>query len=154
MVKKCLFYFGRRIRDSPSPPPALPVYPAGGDPSPQRTRNDGTRQAAGQTMPKPGRANNQGRPPAQKLDTLHRSALDARQAARDRSYRRRALESGQRVRNCADLDTAQQHTRANTKKCAMLRVQLDTNTKKCYYNARNKQTLKSVTPPQNRRTKP
>lgn len=64
LVKKCLFYFGRRIRDSPSPPPALPVYPAGGDPSPQRTRNDGTRQAAGQTMPKPGRANTRAdRPP-------------------------------------------------------------------------------------------
>lgn len=58
------------------------------------------------------------------------------------------------VRNCADMDRTHRHTIANTKKCAMLRTQLDTNTKKCYHNARNKRTLKSVTPPQNRRTKP
>lgn len=42
------------MKCSPTPPPALPVYPAGGDPIPQRTRNDCTRQAAGQAVPKPG----------------------------------------------------------------------------------------------------
>nr|DAO98043.1 MAG TPA: hypothetical protein [Caudoviricetes sp.] len=40
------------MKCSPTPPPAFPICPAG-DPCPlQRTRNDGTRQAAGQTMPK------------------------------------------------------------------------------------------------------
>ena len=40
----------------PTPPPALPAYPAGGDPSPQRTRTACTAQAAAQTVPEPGRA--------------------------------------------------------------------------------------------------
>lgn len=37
----------------------------------------------------------QGRPPTQKLDTLHRSAFDTRQTTRGRSYRRQALECEQ-----------------------------------------------------------
>ena len=44
---------------------------------------------------------------AQTLDTLHRSALDTRQDAPGRSYRRRALDVVERVRNCADLDATQ-----------------------------------------------
>jgi hypothetical protein len=36
---------------STAPPPARPIYPRGGDPSPQRTRNGYTAQAAAQTAP-------------------------------------------------------------------------------------------------------
>lgn len=32
-----------------TPPPARPIYPRGGDPSPQRARNNNTQQAARQT---------------------------------------------------------------------------------------------------------
>lgn len=42
-------FFLRRL--STTQPPALPVYPAGGDHSPQRTRNDCTRQAKAQGVP-------------------------------------------------------------------------------------------------------
>ena len=35
-----------------TPPPARPIYPAGDPPAPQRTRNDCTRQAAAQSVPK------------------------------------------------------------------------------------------------------
>lgn len=39
-------FFEFFLRDvSTTPPPALPVYPASGDPSPQRTQNDCTAQA-------------------------------------------------------------------------------------------------------------
>lgn len=50
------------MKCSPTPPPALPAYPAGGDLSPQRTRNDCTSQAAAQAVPEPGRGKYQGRP--------------------------------------------------------------------------------------------
>lgn len=53
----------------------------------QRTRTDCTEQTAEQGTH------------ARTLDTLHRSALDTRQAAPGRSYRRRVLEGGQCVRN-------------------------------------------------------
>lgn len=66
---------------STAPPPARPIYPRGGDPSPQRTRNGYTAQAAGQTM--------QSKAHPRTLDTLHRSALDTRQAAPGKSGRRR-----------------------------------------------------------------
>lgn len=79
-----IFFYGDY---RPAPPPALPVYPAGGDPSPRSTRNGCTRQAAGQTTPRTDTH-------AQKLDTLHRSALDTRQAAPGRSGRRRRWKVG------------------------------------------------------------
>lgn len=76
-------------RYSPAPPPALPIYPAGGDPSPQRTRADRTAQAAAQAVPDARQTTPRTDTHAQTLDTLHRSALDTRQAARGRSVRRR-----------------------------------------------------------------
>ena len=45
-------FFLREV--STAPPPALPIYPRGGDPSPQRTRNGYTSQAAEQTLQEPG----------------------------------------------------------------------------------------------------
>lgn len=67
-----------------TPPPARPIYPRGGDPSPQRTRTDCTAQAAAQTVPDASQtAHSKPRTDthAQTLDTLHRSALDTRQIA-------------------------------------------------------------------------
>ena len=88
-----LIFFNGDYR--PTPPPALPVYPAGGDPSPpahpdrlhitgSSTGRASTRagQVPGQTMTRTGTH-------AQTLNTLHRSALDTRQDAPGRSYRRR-----------------------------------------------------------------
>mgnify|MGYP000786859317 CR=1 FL=1 len=65
------------------PHPGLRPYSPRG---PQRARTDCTSQAAEQTTPKPGRANTRADHArhdthAQTLDTLHRSALDTRQAA-------------------------------------------------------------------------
>lgn len=54
-------FFLREV--STTPPPARPIYPAGGDPCPlQRTRNGYTAQAAAQAVPEPGRDKYQGRP--------------------------------------------------------------------------------------------
>lgn len=80
-------FFLRRL--STTQPPALPVYPAGGDPSPQRTRTSYTSQAAAQTVQDAGQTTPRTDTHARTLDTLHRSALDTRQAARGRSVRRR-----------------------------------------------------------------
>lgn len=90
MERERLFYLLRNERASPAPPPALPVCPSGGDPSPQRTRTDCTRQAAAQAVPD---ARQTMPRHAQTLDTLHRSALDARQAVPGRSGRRRGWRS-------------------------------------------------------------
>ena len=88
-------FFLRRL--STTQPPALLVYPAGGDPSPQRTRTSYTSQAAAQAVPEPGRANtradhrpNAGR--ATPVCTRHQTghAWTIGTAA--------GLESGQRVR--------------------------------------------------------
>jgi hypothetical protein len=73
-------------------------------PQPQRTRNDGTQQEAGQTVPKPGRANTRADHArrgthARTLDTLHRSALDTRPPTPGRSRLCRALDGVERVRN-------------------------------------------------------
>lgn len=154
---KRLFLFWSAMATLTTPPPALPVCPSGGDPSPKRTRIDCTAQAAAQAVPDAAQTTQ---------DTAHRHTRpDAGHAApvctqyqtgRAGEIRAAAGAGGraQRVRNCADMDRTHRYTIANTKKCAMLHAQLDMNTKKCYYNARNKRTLKSVTPPQNRRTKP
>lgn len=87
---KRLFYLLRNERASPAPPPALPIYPSGGDPSPQRTRTDCTAQAAAQAVPD-SRQTAHNRPHtgihARTLDTLHRSALDTRQTTPGRSDR-------------------------------------------------------------------
>ena len=86
-------FFLRRI--STHPTPGASCIPRRWRPQPQRTRTDCTSQAAAQAVPEPGRATRadharQGTH-ARTLDTLHLSALDTRQAARGRSYRRRAL---------------------------------------------------------------
>lgn len=66
-----------------TPPPARPIYPRGGDPSPQRTRTDCTAQAAAQTVPDASQtAHSKPRTDthAQTLDTLRReigTATDA-----------------------------------------------------------------------------
>lgn len=66
-----------------TPPPARPIYPRGGDPSPQRTRTDCTAQAAAQTVPDASQtAHSKPRTDthAQTLDTLRReigTAADA-----------------------------------------------------------------------------
>lgn len=65
------------------PPPARPIYPRGGDPSPQRTRTDCTAQAAAQTVPdarQTARSKPRTDTHAQTLDTLRReigTAADA-----------------------------------------------------------------------------
>ena len=56
------FFYARR---RPPHPPARPIYPAGGDPSPQRTRTACTAQVARQTTSCTGTH-------ARTLDTLHR----------------------------------------------------------------------------------
>ena len=76
---------------STTAPPARPLYPSGGDPSPQRTRTDYTAQAAAQAVPDARQTMTRTGTHARMLDTLHRSALDTRQAAPGRSGRRRGL---------------------------------------------------------------
>lgn len=149
------FYVARMDEVFTHPTPGAPHIPRRWRPpapgAPGRTAQDRQQHRPCQMQGRPCKARH-ARPD---VDTLHRSAPDTRQDARGRSDRSRGAGlPAHCVRNCADLDTAQQRIKINTKKCSMLRVQLDTNTKKCYYNARNKRTLKSVTPPQNRRTKP
>ena len=117
-------FFLREV--STTPPPALPVCPSGGYPSPQRTRTDYTAQAAAQAVPEPGRGKYQGRPCPQQaahgthartLDTLRRSALDTRQAAPGlygvRRVSDRARQNGQKIKTY--------------KYVIMLRMQLDKN---------------------------
>lgn len=86
-------FFLREV--STTPTPALPIYPRGGDPSQKRTRTACTSQAAGQAVPDARQATPRTGTHARTLDTLHRSALDTRQATPGRSYRRRALEEVQ-----------------------------------------------------------
>ena len=52
---------------------------------------------------------------ARTLDTLHRSALDTKQAAPGRSYRCGTLKGVECVRNCADLDSLQNPKKVNEK---------------------------------------
>lgn len=86
------FLFWSAMATLTTAPPALPVCPAGGYPSPQRPRTDCKAQAAAQTVPD-ARQTARSRPHtgthARTLDTLHRSASDTRQAAPGRSGRRR-----------------------------------------------------------------
>jgi hypothetical protein len=71
---------------------AAAVYPAGGDPKPQRTRTDCTAQAAGQAVP------------------------DARQTTRGDRDGGGTLEGAECVRNRADLYTLK-HERFSTQEC-------------------------------------
>lgn len=73
---------------------AVAIYPAGGDPSPQHTRTDCTAQATVQAVPdarQTAHSRTHTDTHARPLNTLHRSALDTRQAAPGKSGRRRAL---------------------------------------------------------------
>lgn len=143
-------FFEKFYRGHDPPHPRRSLYtPPGGDPSPSAPGTATHHRQQGRPCQMQGK---------QRHAPTHTPGRWTRctglHSIQDRSHLLRVLEGGQCVRNCADLDAAQQRIKANTKKCAMLRVQLDANTKKCYYNVRNKRTLKSVTPPQNRRTKP
>ena len=99
--------------------PQPPAHPDGLHTTDSSTGRARTRaeQVPGQTMPRTDTH-------AQTLGTL-----------------RRVSETEQIRTHTQYSNTAQ---KPNTKKCAMLHVQLDMNTKKCYYNARNERTLKSV----------
>ena len=145
--EKRLFYFGDFSRYSPGGAGRRlytpPVHPC----TLQRTRTDCTRQAAGQTAP------NARRRPRKARHTPGRwTRCTGLNSIPDRTRRADHTGGGRlgagRVRNCADSDRAHRRENVNTKKCVMLHTQLDIDTKKCYYNARNKRTLKSVTPPQ------
>ena len=114
---------------SPAPPPALPVYPAGGDPSPQRTRTDCTSQAAGQTMPKPGRANTRvGRPPKSwaRCTGLHPIPDRPRRADRTGGGRWRAWSVSETEQICT-------HSNMNDFQHKNVCKTVDINTRTCYY---------------------
>lgn len=81
-----LFYLLRNERASPAPPPALPVYPAGGDPSPQRTRTDCTAQATAQAVP------------------------DARQTTQDTAHRHTRPDAGHAAPVCTRYQTGRAGT--------------------------------------------
>lgn len=138
------------MKCSPTPTPGSPHIPRRWRPQPQSTRNGYASQATGQTVPDAGRI---------MQGTTHTPGRWTRctglHSIPDRTRRVDHTGGGclgaGRVRNCADADRAHRRTNVNTKKCVMLHTQLDIDTKKCYYNARNKRTLKGVTPPQNRR---
>ena len=84
-LKSAFFeFFLREV--STTPPPRAPHIPQRWRPKPQRTRTDCTAQAAGQAVPD---ARQTMPRHARTLDTLHRSALDTRQAAPGKSGRRR-----------------------------------------------------------------
>lgn len=109
-------FFLRRL--STTQPPALPVYPAGRDPSHQRTRTSYTSQAAAQTVQDAGQTTPRTDTHAQKLDTLHRYAPDTRQAARGDQDGAGGLEGAWCVRQTT-LFRMQNIFHANVYKCCL-----------------------------------
>ena len=98
---------------STTPPPARPIYPRGGDPSPQRTRTDCTAQAAGQAVPDAGQTM-QG-----KARTLHR--VDRTSGGR------------WRLHNVSETVQIWTHSNMNNFQHKNVCKAIDINTRTCYY---------------------
>lgn len=96
---------------------------------PQRTRTSYTSQAAAQTVQDAGQTTPRTDTHARTLDTLHRSALDTRQAARGRSVRRR----GWRAWSVSETVQICTHSNMNDFQHKNVCKTVDINTRTCYY---------------------